>query len=481
MQVMRKTADYNKNNKGVEKMTSKPNVLFFFTDDQRFDTIGALGNQQIKTPHMDALVKQGTAFTHAHIPGGTHGAVCMPSRCMLHTGRTLFHIHDHGSSVPSEHRLMGETFRQHGYRTFGTGKWHNGKEAFARSFTDGGEIFFGGMSDHWNVPAYDFDPTGTYPPSKWIKDPFYTNDISYQHCDHIRAGKHSSELFCECARNWLDEYDRDEPFFMYISFTAPHDPRSMPDEFLHMYDPESIELPENFQEEHFDYGIRAIRDEVLAPYPRTPHEIKRHIAEYYGMITHLDHELGKVINTLKAKGMYDNTIIVFAGDNGLAVGQHGLMGKQSCYEHSVRVPMIFSGPRIPRGRQQETYTYLMDIFPTLCDLTSIPIPETVEGSSLWPALEHDETIREDLYLVYGSLCRGVKDRQYKLVEYRHETLSATQLFDLVHDPMELNNLADEPAYKEIKNRLTARLLTYRDTWDDASHSTGKVFWDSYNQ
>ncbi len=462
-------------------MTTKPNVLFFFTDDQRFDTIGALGNTEVKTPHLDALVQRGTTFTHAHIPGGTHGAVCMPSRCMLHTGRTLFHLHNHGASVPSEHRLMGEIFRENGYRTFGTGKWHNGKEAYARSFTDGGEIFFGGMSDHWNVPAYDFDSTGLYPPTKIIKDPFYANHVSYQDCDHIRAGKHSSELFCECAMDWLKGYESDAPFFMYISLTAPHDPRSMPDSFLHMYDPDSIQLPENFQEEHFDFGIRGMRDEELAPYPRTPDEIRRHIAEYYGMITHLDHELGKVINTLKERGIYENTIIVFAGDNGLAVGQHGLMGKQSCYEHSIRVPMIFSGPRIPEGKKQDTYTYLMDIFPTLCDLTQIAIPKTVEGKSLLPAIGHGVAVREDLYLVFGSLCRGVKDKQYKLIEYRNGIISVTQLFDLVNDPLELINLATDLEYKDIKDRLTHKLINYRDAWDDESHETGQVFWGYYNE
>lgn len=459
----------------------KPNILFFFTDDQRFDTIAALGNEEVKTPNIDKLVESGTTFTQAHIPGGTVGAICMPSRAMLHTGRTLFHLENNGSTVPKEHVLMGEALQEAGYQTFGTGKWHNGTEAYARSFTAGGEIMFGGMGDHWNVQACDFDPTGTYKNArnKYIKEPFKDNAVETRLCDHITAGKHSSELFCETAGNWLKNYESEDPFFMYISFMAPHDPRSMPDEFLDMYNPEEIKLPENFKPEHpFDYGIRQVRDEVLAPYPRIEEEVKRHIAEYYGMISHLDHELGKVIDFLKEKGEYENTIIIFAGDNGLAVGQHGLLGKQSNYEHSIRVPLIFSGPGIPAGEKRDTYTYLMDIFPTICDLIDIEIPESVEGISLYPAFNDDDvSLRDTLYFVYADLVRGVKNEQYKLIEYHYQGLVEKQLFDLKNDHEEKINLYGKEEYDEITNKLKEELLRYRDQWDEMDHSIGKNYWD----
>ena len=179
-------------------MDKRPNVLFFLTDDQRFDTIAALGNKEIFTPNLDELVRNGTAFTQAHIPGGSVGAVCMPSRAMLNTGRTLYHIEKNGSNIPKEHALMGETFRKAGYCTFGTGKWHNGTSSYARSFTDGGEIFFSGMWDHWNVPVCNFDPTGEYAnKSKVIVDHTHNNKVKYRNCDHMHFGKHSSELFNE--------------------------------------------------------------------------------------------------------------------------------------------------------------------------------------------------------------------------------------------------------------------------------------------
>ena len=143
-------------------MARKPNIIILFTDDQRFDTIRSLGNDAIQTPNIDKLVKMGTTFTHGHIPSGTSGAVCMPSRAMLLTGRSLFHITGEGQTISPDHVMIGKVLGEHGYSTFSTGKYHNGKETFNRCFSDGAEIFFGGMADHWNVPAHDYDPEGKY-------------------------------------------------------------------------------------------------------------------------------------------------------------------------------------------------------------------------------------------------------------------------------------------------------------------------------
>ncbi|MXX11962.1 MAG: sulfatase-like hydrolase/transferase [Gemmatimonadetes bacterium] len=173
-------------------MSKKPNILFFFTDDQRFDTIRALGNTDVQTPVLDRLVAEGTTFTHAHIPGGTSGAICMPSRAMLHTGRTLFHLDGAGQGIPNDHVMLGEHLQANGYRTWGTGKWHNGPASFARSFSDGAEIFFGGMDDHWNVPAFNYDPTGKYD-SVLLQcpTPNQSNALKIRRGDHVTAGKHS--------------------------------------------------------------------------------------------------------------------------------------------------------------------------------------------------------------------------------------------------------------------------------------------------
>ena len=466
---------------------AQPNVLVFFTDDQRFDTIHALGNDAIQTPNIDRLVARGTTFTQAHIPCGTHGAICMPSRAMLHTGRTLFHLHDSGSSIPSEHTMLGEALRAQGYRTWGAGKWHNGREAFNRSFDDGDEIMFGGMADHWNVPAYHYDPSGKYDQRlPEIRNPpaFGNNRINWREADHIHSGIHSSEILCGAGAQFIRDQDGEQPFFAYIALLAPHDPRTMPQRFLDMYPTEDVELPPNVMGAHpFDNGSLKIRDELLAEFPRTPEEMRQHNAEYYAMITHLDHEFGSVLDALDEKGLTENTIIVFAGDNGLAVGRHGLMGKQNCYEHSVHVPLIFAGPGIPAGHQSDAFVYVLDTFRTLCELIDMPVPGSVEGESLVKAMhDPDESVRDALYFAYVASQRAVKTRTHKLIEYAvRDRQRQTQLFDLTQDPWELDNLIGKPGSEALVEDLRGKLFSYRDDWETGHTERSARFWERYSQ
>ena len=432
---------------GIGMPEKRPNILFIFTDDQRYDTIHALGNDEISTPTLDGLVRNGVAFTRAYIMGSTVGAVCIPSRAMLMTGRTLFHVPNDIGDYITFPQLLG----REGYVTFATGKWHNEPASFAKSFSSGAKIFFGGMSDHYKVKVFDFDPTGRYP-----KEKGYIGE------------KFSTELFTDAAVEFLRRYEGDKPFLLYIAYTAPHDPRTPPGRFAEMYDPERIKLPKNFMPRHpFDNGELMIRDEKLAPFPRTPEVIKRHIADYYGMISHLDECVGRLLDVLKETGHADNTIIFFAGDNGLAVGQHGLMGKQNLYEHSVRVPLIISGPGIPKGERREALCYLLDVFPTICDLVGLPIPESVEGISLAPVIRGEKgRIRDTLFFAYKNFQRAVTDGRFKLIEYFVGGERVTQLFDLEEDPWELNNLADDPKYTDQLERLREEMVRWSAKTDD---------------
>lgn len=463
-------------------MADRPNILFFFADDMRYDTIAALGNSEIITPNLDALVANGVSFTNAHIPGGTNPAVCMPSRAMLNTGRFLFSLDDAGFNIPENHTLLGEALQAAGYQTFGTGKWHNSHTAFARSFTDGAEIYFGGMYDHWKVPAYNFDPTGEY--GNVINDvmnPAFQRVITKRRADHITLGKHSTDLFAEACDNWLESYESEQPFYMYLSYMAPHDPRSMPQKYLDMYDIDKIELPPNFAEEHtFDFGVRDIRDEVLEQYPRKEAEIKQHILEYYAMITHLDDSIGQVVDSLRKTGKYENTIIIFAADNGLAVGQHGLMGKQSNYEHSIRVPLVIAGPGIAAGETRDSYVYLCDIYPSLCELIDIDIPESVDALSFKPVLDDAENrTREFLYAGYVDKVRSIKDYRYKIIEYKYQDLRKTQLFDLENDPWEMDNLYHDESMQPIAQELQRKLREFAETTGDLDRPEGKRFWTDH--
>ena len=457
------------------------NILFVLTDDQRFDTIGALGHPEIRTPNMDRLVSMGTTFTNAHIPGGTCGAICCPSRAMLHTGRTLFHLDGVGERIPTEHTTMGEHFRAAGYETFGTGKWHNGRESFNRSFTDGEHIFFGGMTDHWNVPCFHYDPSGKYDSSFTRSvDAWKTNATVQVPGDHLPAGEHSSDLLSAAAAEWIQGRKGDSPWFAYLSFLAPHDPRTMPTEYLEMYPPEEVELPPNFMGGHpYDTGALHIRDELLEAFPRTPDAVRKHIAEYRAMITHLDDCLGRVLNVLEDRGELEETLIVFTGDNGLAVGQHGLMGKQNHYEHSIRVPLILSGPGIVSGQQSDAPVYLLDIFPTLCEHLELEIPESVEGRSFAPRVKGQECkTRDRLFFAYEQTLRSVKKGPYKFTLASVEGRAlVTRLYNLDSDPWELNDLSEDPGHQDTLRELKQDLRTMAAKWDDSDSVWGREFWD----
>jgi arylsulfatase A-like enzyme len=410
---------------------SRPNVLFLFADDQRADTIGAHGNPHIRTPHLDRLAAAGFSFRCNYIFGGNSGAVCVPSRAMLMSGRTWFHV-DHSLKGA---RLLPEVLGENGYVTFGTGKWHNGEESWRRAFQRGRNIFFGGMADHTRVPVRDLGPDGKLTPQRI-------------------GGQFSSELFAEAAIDFLRGHDGRKPFFLYVAFTAPHDPRMPPEEFRKAYYQSPPPLPANFLPQlPFDNGMmRQVRDEDLAPWPRTERIVRDQLAEYYGLITHLDEQVGRILAALGETGQAENTLVIYAADNGLAIGSHGLLGKQNVYEHSMRVPLIISGPGIPRGKSSRSLTYLLDLFPTLCDTLGIAPPPDLEGRSLRPLWEgRRKRIRESAFLPFLDLQRAVRDERWKLVCY--PKTGYQQLFDLRSDPEERFDLANRPEGARRARRL----------------------------
>ncbi len=208
-----------------------------------------------------------------------------------------------------------------------------------------------------------------------------------------------------------------------------------------MYDPEKIPLPAAFVPLHpWDNGDMAVRDERLAPWPRTPEDTKRQIAEYYACVSCLDHHVGRILAALKDLGQLDNTVVVFTGDNGLSLGEHGLFGKQNLYEFGgMHVPLVVAGSGVQQGHS-DALVYLMDLLPTFCDLAGAAIPEGVEGRSLAPILAgKEDKVREVLYTAYQNNQRAVRDGRWKLIRY--PLVDKTQLFDLQADPHELNNLA----------------------------------------
>lgn len=464
-------------------MADRPNVLLLLTDDQRFDTIAALNNPFIKTPNLDRLVARGAAMENAYIMGGSSAAVCMPSRVMLNTGRTLYHIEREGQRIDPEHTMIGEHLQTAGYECFGTGKWHNGTDAYTRNFTAGASVFFGGMNDHWNVPVCDFHADGTYPEPVRLMARF-GNVINYGHqvYEHMPSGKHSTDLFVDDTCAWLNQRDQSNPFYAYVAFMAPHDPREMPAKYLNMYpDVANTPLPENYLPEHpFDTGFLRIRDEMLEAFPRTERKVKKHLTEYYAMISHLDDRIGDLLDTLEETGELDNTIIIMTGDNGLAVGQHGLFGKQALYEHSIHVPLLISGPGVGIASRQQGLCYLIDIFPTICDLVGLETPASVEGQSLLPVIQGESAGRESLVFAMTQFQRAIREGDWKLIETAVENTRVTQLFDLAADPWEMKNLADDAEHAATVARLQRALREQWQALGDDREAQGADFWRQYD-
>uniref|UniRef100_UPI0040489C88 sulfatase-like hydrolase/transferase n=1 Tax=Mariniflexile sp. TaxID=1979402 RepID=UPI0040489C88 len=443
----------------------KPNILFLFTDDQRAGTIEAMHKYDVKTPNLDKLVQNGTAFTNSYILGATTAAVCSPSRAMLMTGRHYFNIEPNvyaQFAFPKEEQgksdllTFPEYFKANGYTTFATGKQHNGTDWLERGFNHIKSAFLGGMTVHFGTKVKDYEPeTG------W-SEPYEDKE------------KFSSEVFADAAVGFLKNHNEEKPFLMYVAFTAPHDPRTAPQEFQDMYPSEDIELPKNFMPQHpFEIADDRIRDEMLAPFPRTEARVKKEISDYYAMITATDAQIGRILKALEASGQ-ENTIIVFAGDNGLALGQHGLLGKQNVYEHSISVPLIFCGPNIPKNEKKDALAYLHDVFPTLCGLTGLEIPESVETIDLTPVIKGEkQEVRNSMHYAYNSWPgdllnknqkhnpggghRAVRKGDFKLIVSAKHDVFTYQLFNLEKDPWELNNLAEDQAYNNIRKDLMLEL------------------------
>ncbi len=438
-------------------MSTQPNVIFLIADDHRASAIGAYGDPTVRTPNLDRLCDEGTSFHQNCHMGGLRAAVCVPTRACVHTGAHVFRtsisndINDMHAlqTLDPGHTYLAELFRLNGYATFATGKWHNDIPSFARSFGEAENVFFGGMDSHFAVPVQDHDPSGAYDRSRQrIGDQF------------------STDLFGDAAIRFVERQDGSRPFFLYCAFTAPHDPRTPPPDWVDEYTPEAMPLPPNFMGRHpFDNGDLWLRDEMLAEFPRTPEETRRHIAEYYGMISDIDEKIGEILDALTRKGLADNTIVVYTADHGLSVGQHGLLGKQNLYDHSVRVPLLLRGPGVPQGKRVDALTHTYDLYPTLCELAGLAVSAQVDGLSLAPLMDGTATVtRPYLHSVYMHVQRMVRDREWKLISYRpdgDEGCDRTQLFHIASDPWELNDLAEDRSSAAERERLERELARWQ--------------------
>jgi len=433
---------------------NRPNILFLFADDQTYEAIRALGSDEVLTPNLDRLVQSGTTFTHAYNQGSWTGAVCVASRTMLNTGLFLWHASKTPKNLDKtwreRGRLWGQRLGAAGYDTYFSGKWHLKADA-EKTFK---------YVRHVRPGMPKQTPGGYNRPHEGQPDPWKPWDKSRG--GYWEGGKHWSEVLGDDAVDFLGQAaKRDAPFFMYLAFNAPHDPRQSPQAYVNKYPLDKIAVPENFLPEYpYKDAIgcgKGLRDERLAPFPRTPYAVKVHRQEYYAIITHMDDQIGRILDALEQTGKAANTLIFFSADHGLAVGHHGLMGKQNLFDHSVRVPLIVAGPGVAKGKRIDAPVYLQDIMPTTLEAAGAPIPDEVQFRSLLPLLDGRRTASYDaIYGGYLNLQRMVTQDGYKMLLY--PKARKVLLFNLRDDPLEMKDLAEAPASKPILKRLFRTLL-----------------------
>jgi arylsulfatase A-like enzyme len=414
----------------------RPNILFLFADDQRADTIAAHGNPHIQTPHLDQLSREGFSFRKNYCAGSFSGAVCVASRAMLMTGQ-------HWMSLPSEkpqanwgaNQTIPALLKKSGnYQPFIIGKWHNGKKTLDQSFSNGQSVYMGGMADHTNFQVQDLK-NGTLSEKR-------------------AAGEFSSTVFANDAISFIQKAEKENPFFLYVSFMAPHDPRNPPQKYREIYYKKRPPLPKNFLPQHpFQNAppTTSGRDEGLAPWPRTKKMISDQLCEYYGLVTQLDHQVGRILSALQKSGHADNTIVVYTADHGLAMGSHGLLGKQNVYEQSMQCPLILKGPGIPKGKSSEAFTYVHDLYATLCNLAGVAPENKIDSKDLTEIIRgNSKEVRKSLFLPFQDNQRSINNGKWKLHIYPQ--INHQLLFDLEEDPHEIKDLSNDPKHTDqIKN------------------------------
>ncbi len=460
--------------------SSRPNFLFIVVDDQSpLDLRVYNTDSELRTPNIDKLAEQGIVLDHAYHMGSMSGAVCTPSRHMIMTGRTLWNIK--AGNPPDDPKFRGgkgwlkylatqslpAVFNRAGYDTMRTCKRGNSFENANQEFTVRKDATKRGGTEESGSP--------------WHAD---------QVLEYLSSRQSSRD---------------DDPFLIYFGFSHPHDTRDGKPELLKRYgavnhsnqatlpslNARQPKLPVNYLPKHpFHHGHPNLRDEVKVSgvwENRDEATIRNELGREFACCELIDQQIGRVLKKLESLGELENTYIIYTADHGIAIGRHGLTGKQNLYQHTWRVPYIVKGPRIQPGTRAPGNVYLLDTFATLCDLAGIAAPETNQGTSFRGVLEGEQSAIRNV--LYGAYCGGtkpgmrcVKRGDWKLIKYDvlDGTVRETQLFNLSQNPNELLaehhhsdvvkltghhptpqevNLANDPKYQEQLKTMEVLLLS----------------------
>lgn len=458
----------------------RPNILWICTDQQRYDTVACLGNPAIRTPNLDRLCKEGTAFTNAYC----QSTVCSPSRASFLTGKypsQIGIVANGQASVPEGTELITKELHRIGYRCGLCGKLHlaSPKNGIEDRCDDKYERFHY-SHDSW----YGTPDDNEY--LRWLCDTgadlqriFNTEHTSRRgYSKWITADKHQTtwcvQKAIDCIAEWELEQSED-PWLLSLNIFDPHPPFDAPQEYADRYDPCAIPEPlfkdsdirnqERLEEAYHQSALQ---------YHKPDAETQKKKVSYYGMVELIDEQVGRILDYLESHDLRKKTLIIFHSDHGEMLGDHGLILKGArFYEGATKVPMIFSLPGVVKeGKRYDYPVELRDLIPTLKEMTGLgaeaeslwriltkddhePIRNHIICEyldSLWPELSNKETVH---HTTYATMCRDIR---YKVVIYH--TQQTGELYDLKEDPCEFENLWDRASHREIQTKLMMRIMDH---------------------
>jgi arylsulfatase A-like enzyme len=431
---------------------NRPNIIFILTDDQRWDTLGCMGNPVIQTPTLDRMAKDGVLFTNAFVTT----AICMTSRASILTGQYArrHQINDFFQNMTAG--ALSQTYpmllRSAGYRTGFVGKYGIGSSELKNEF------------DVWN---------GISGPEQ----PVYEYLGKYGQCEHL------THIITEQSIDFLKGCSGRQPFCLSISHKAPHAQDGDPRIFIYdksynnLYRDDSIPEPRTATQKHFDALPEFLKtSEARTRWKQrfaTPEMYRESVRGYYRLITGVDDSIKAIQEQLRLLGLDKNTVIIFTSDNGFYLGEHGLADKWFAHEESIRVPLIIYDPRLKpsqKGKRCEGLALNIDMAPTILDMAGVAIPFSMQGASLKPLLRGDGgNWRTDFFyehlFEFPSIPKSeaVRNKKFKYIRYLDQQPVYEELFDLENDPYEERNLAAIPEHRTMLDALRKRCNTLRDT------------------
>ncbi|MGC9317588.1 MAG: sulfatase-like hydrolase/transferase [Armatimonadota bacterium] len=467
----------------------RPNVLYIMTDQQRWDTVHASGNEMIQTPNLDRLAAGGANFTRFY----TAAFPCSPSRATLITGR---YMHSHGvwtndTFLDQSVRTLGEISRDAGYDTAWIGKWHLGGDMYGNNYVRRHAVSGNGLSTEKvtleHVPGEDEPQHGfehwvggfrhyqQYLEGLGLREPVPGRQVRGNH-HTVHEDGHSlipeehfmTAFLAKEAIEWLQQPRRQKrPFTLCLSFYGPHLPITPPEPWDRMYSPDEVPLPGNLNDDLEGKPWRTQRGNRYWMREKwTDEQYRDLLARYWGYCSYIDHWTGRVLDALEGQGLAENTIVVYTSDHGEMVGSHGFIYKGGyMYDGVQRVPFLMRLPGvIEAGLQTEALGSSVDLLPTLAEMMDLQAPPEAQGRSMLPVLTGEsEGYREVTFTEIAGRMVMMRGERYKF-SLNWNPRQVDELYDMRRDPLELENLAGDPAHAKVAGRMRARILQWmRDT------------------